>query len=293
MPSARLERRAAWTFVELALAAIALVSGAFLVLDIPIPEWLVLVGRWIPGLLAILVIKAYALPGGLRARLGVLPGSWPRLVLGSLLGAVALAATYAATAYFFARVMQIELQSWAFIGQAIALAVPLGLLFVLSTAGEEIAWRGFLQHAFRRGGFWRASAGVSAIWVLFHVPLHAAMAAQGAFPWAVAAATTAALFGLGIFLSALAVRFGSIWPAALAHAVPVGAINFLADGGALPAGQIVAATLLAGLALLLVGGLLARGIPAAIPERSAEARRRPTFGPRSSTGTAPGRLLGS
>ncbi|MCJ8324776.1 MAG: CPBP family intramembrane metalloprotease [Rhizobiales bacterium] len=51
-------------------------------------------------------------------------------------------------------------------------AVVLGATInALATFGEELGWRGYLLHSFRKLNFWRASLYIGIIWGVWHAPL--------------------------------------------------------------------------------------------------------------------------
>lgn len=220
-------------FVVLVLAAITLICGAFLALGIPVPEWFVIVGRWLPTLIVLVLVRGYRLDRGWVAWLGLRPGGWRRLLRGAVVAVAALLAAYALSAAVTVAAGLATLQPWPVLGQVALLLVPTILIFSVSTLGEEAAWRGFLQQALSGWGFWRASTTISAVWVVFHIPLHGVMALQGVIPWTAATTATVSLFPLGLLLSAAVTRFGSVWPAVFAHALPLTALNLLRNAGAL------------------------------------------------------------
>lgn len=222
-------------FVVITLAVVSLICGGFLVLGVAIPEWFVIVGRWIPAIVAIVVLRASRFEDGLVTwlALGLRRGGWRRMLGGSALTVVALLAAYALSAGIVVALGLAQLQPWSVLGQVAILAVPMILVFSLSTLGEEVAWRGFLQRAFSGWGFWRASSVIAAAWVVFHIPLHGVMAIQGTLPVTAAITSTLGLFFLGLLLSAAVVRFGSVWPAVFAHALPLSTLNLFADADAL------------------------------------------------------------
>ena len=69
--------------------------------------------------------------------------------------------------------------------------------------------------------------------------------------------STLLLFPLGLLLSALVRRFGSIWPAVLAHALPLSALNLVQDPEGLAPGSFWAFTALSAVALAGAALLLA------------------------------------
>ncbi|WP_420111365.1 CPBP family intramembrane glutamic endopeptidase [Pseudactinotalea sp.] len=262
------ERRAAVLFVGGTLGVITLVCLGFLVVDVIIPEAAVVVGRWIPALVALVVMRIVGLPGDVGRWWGLRPRGWRRTLVGCVIGMLGLAAIYLAAALLTGLTGQVQPLPAADLAAAAVWLLPYALIFSLSTIGEEAGWRGFLQRLLAAQGFWRMAAIVSGVWVAFHVPLHGVMVLQGTLPLQVALATTAGLFPLGLLLSALVARFGSVWPAVLAHAMPLSALNLVRGAGdlaALPLWLLTAVT-----ALLLAGAaaVLARG---RLPVESADA----------------------
>ena len=219
--------RVALRFTVLVLVAITAVSGFFVVADILLPEWFVIVGRWLPALISLVVIRE--LNGGVAKWWDLCPGGWRRLLAGGAVGVVVLLGVYVAAAVVVALTGIGVMQPWSTLAPVAIMVIPMVLLFSLSTLGEEAAWRGFLQQTLAGLGFWRASSVVAAVWVLFHIPLHGAMAVQGTIPVTVAVVTTLGLFPLGLYLSAVVVRFGSVWPAVFAHALPLSTLSLLVN----------------------------------------------------------------
>lgn len=242
--------RAAALFVALTIASITVICGLFLLFDAPIPSWFTVVGRWLPALITLIVLRVIPLSGGLAHWWGLRAGGWRRLFAGSLSGVLLLLAIYVVAA-----VSVSLLELGALLGPAelgsIALILPVAVVaFALSTFGEEVAWRGFLQRTLAEWGFWRAAGAVALVWVVFHIPLHGAMAVQGVLPRPAAVTSTVLLFPLGVLLSALVERWGCVWPAVFAHALPMTALNLLQDPGSLPLStQLIVTTVSGGLML--------------------------------------------
>lgn len=246
-------KRAAATFVITVLGVITLVCGGFLLSNQEIPDWFLIAGRWIPAIIAIIVILTFRLRGGIIHWTKIRPAGFWRTVLATLASMAALVATYLAIAALFSAVSPIALLPWPAISQALLLTVPMALVFVLSTIGEEAAWRGFLQTALERWGFWRMACTISGVWVLFHVPIHGTMALQGVMSPEIAISSTLGLFGFGIFLSAITYRFESVWPAAFAHAVPFSVLNLLESPDSLSPALLYGITFATAIALAAVG----------------------------------------
>ncbi len=245
--------------MSFALGAITAICAAFLAVGATIPEWFVIVGRWLPALVSLVVLRLVVLPGGLARWWDLRPGGWRRLLGGGAVAVLALIAVYALSVLPVVALGPAEPQPGSALVQVAILLIPTILAFSLSTFGEEVGWRGFLQQTLTGWGFWRASATIAGVWVAFHVPLHGAMAIQGTIDWLIAATSTVGLFPLGLFLSAVVLRFGSVWPAVFAHAVPLSALNLISNVDNLGAGThwaltaITAVLLTAGAALLVHG----------------------------------------
>lgn len=251
------ELRAALLFIVIVLAAITAICGTFLLVGAPIPDWFLIAGRWLPAIVTLVVLRIVPLPGGLAHWWGLRPGGWRRFLAGVLAGVVILLAVYAAAALIAGATGLATLLGGAEL-LSIAAALPIAVvLFTLSTFGEEVAWRAFLQRALRPWGFWRSSTTIALVWVVFHVPLHGTMALQGTLPWSAAISSTLLLLPLGILLSALVVRWGSVWPAVFAHALPLTALNLLADAGDLELGPQLAITAISGALMLGATALVA------------------------------------
>lgn len=243
------------------LALITAICGVFWVLDAQIPEWFTVVGRWLPALVSLTVLRLTALPGGLASWWALRPGGFRRLLTGAVTGITVLLAVYALGAAVLTVVTDAELQPWSVLGPVAVMLIPSILMFALSTWGEEVGWRGFLQQALP-WGFWRSATVVAAVWVAFHIPLHGVMAAQGTISWSIAVTLTLGLFPLGLLLSALVHRFASVWPAVFGHALPLSALNLVADAGEVTgAGQVLLATV-TGLLLVLAACWIVRTGPA-------------------------------
>ena len=140
-------------------------------------------------------------------------------------------------------------------------ALPLlalgALALVVSTLGEEVFWRGHLQTALAGLGLWRSSLVVGGLWAGWHLPLHGLSWVQGTLPVGVLLAGTLGLLAWAPLLAALVSRFGSVWPAAFAHAVPVSSYQLLQLGGRQDVAFAAVVTLHAA-ALLGAACLLAR-----------------------------------
>ncbi|WP_168211767.1 type II CAAX prenyl endopeptidase Rce1 family protein [Ruania zhangjianzhongii] len=254
-----MSRTAAW-FVIGTLGLITAICGIFWLLDAEIPEWFTVVGRWLPALVSLVVLRLTALPGGLLVWWRLRPGGIRRLLAGAVTGVAVLLVVYALSAAVLTALTSAEFQPWSVLGPAAVMLIPSILIFSLSTLGEEVGWRGFLQQALP-WGFWPSAVVVAAVWVAFHLPLHGVMAAQGTISPTIAVASTLGLFPLGLLLSALVHRFGSVWPAVLGHALPLSALNLVADAGDLTGADHALLATVTGLLLVLAAWWIVRTGP--------------------------------
>lgn len=245
-----------------ALLALALAYLGIVALCLPfaldgtdVPGWLLLVGRWLPALASLVALLLLGQRGALVSLWRLRPGGWRRLALSYAVAVGTMAAALAVPAV----VVSLVVDGASLAGDVWFAALPLlafgALVLVASTLGEEVFWRGHLQSALAGLGFWRSSLVVGGLWVLWHLPLHGLYWAQGTLPTGVLLASTMGLLAWAPLLAALVRRFGSVWPAAFAHAVPVSSYQLLQTGArddvALAAVAALHATALLGAAWLL------------------------------------------
>lgn len=230
---------------------VTIICGGFLLTDTHIPEWFPVVGRWLPALVSLVIIAVFGLGGRVSHWWMLRPGGARRLLTGlavGILGLVAVYAVAAAAAIVLGVAAPLAVQDYLGIA---AVIVPSALVFSLSTLGEEAAWRGFLPRLMPGMDRWTRATLISGVWVLFHVPLHGAMMLQGVLPVATGIVSTLLLLPLGIFLAMLVERFRSIWPAVIAHAVPMSVLNLVVSPSTLPLPQLWVLAGITGMALIL------------------------------------------
>ena len=225
-------RRETWTFLALLLLA----SGAFYALAFLVPDAPQQWGRyalgfmWCPGLAAL--VTTFAWNRTLRG-LGWGLGRARHLLIAY---GIALAACLIPYLVIWAWLDAFEgsqlVETVAREGAPAALRGPVGLAAVtlvalpltglISAAGEEIGWRGFLVprlHALV--GFTGTSLIVGLIWAAWHYPINAAV-----FPlhrpnvplWYANTCFTILVVGASFAHTWLRMRSGSLWPSALFHA---------------------------------------------------------------------------
>ncbi|WP_101773572.1 CPBP family intramembrane glutamic endopeptidase [Peptostreptococcus faecalis] len=103
------------------------------------------------------------------------------------------------------------------------------LINMFAALGEEIGWRGFLFPALaEKYSIKKAHVMVGIIWGIWHTPINMMGHNYGmnywGYLWLGVIAMSVATFSMGVFLSVLTEKTGSIWIAALGH----GAINAVA-----------------------------------------------------------------
>lgn len=204
-----------------ALAGMCAITVPFLLTQTEPPTALVLIGRWIPAAASLLALRLTRPEGGGLDWWQLRPGGWRKLLAG-IGSAVGISGGIAAAGYGISRLAGFTgattLPSAA---ELVMIALMTTVVASVSTLGEEVAWRAHLRKLTRPHGFWASALGVSAFWALWHLPLHASYVLAGAMPLNIAAASTVALIGVGPLWAALVERFGSVWPAVVAHAFPL------------------------------------------------------------------------
>ncbi|GAB3710427.1 lysostaphin resistance A-like protein [Mariniluteicoccus flavus] len=210
-------------FYALAYAGMLAVTLPFADSSRAYPEWLTLVGRWIPAVASLIAIALLG-PGSLRRLVhwwGLRPGGWRPLALGVVATLAALLAVAFAPVLVGQALGWVQLKPWSIVGGALALLPVYVLIGSLSTLGEEVAWRGFLPRLLGEGArFWPVALVVAALWSLWHVPQLAMFVARGDLPAHEAVAAGIGIAFWSLALSSLAFRFGSVWPAVVGHALP-------------------------------------------------------------------------
>ncbi|WP_299040311.1 type II CAAX prenyl endopeptidase Rce1 family protein [uncultured Pseudokineococcus sp.] len=259
MPGA--ESRAAVVAVVLAFVLVAGACLPFTLTGADVPGAVVLLGRWLPGLASLLAVLVVLGRGHLVRLWRVRPFS-PRELLGSWALALGVVLPAVVAPALVGLALGAELKPVGVLAAAVPVVVAGTVVFALSTLGEEVLWRGQLQHAVRRFGFWPSSVLVGVVWVLWHLPLHLTYLAQGQLSATEVTALTLGLLAWAPLLAALVEHRGTIWPAVFAHAVPLSSLQLLADGAA---GQALVfwGVTVTGWAALVVAALAVRARTAA------------------------------
>ncbi|MCC2593794.1 hypothetical protein LKO27_10295 [Tessaracoccus sp. OS52] len=238
-------------FSLIVVAALWLVVLPFILDATDPPGWLLLAGRWIPAL-ASLVVVLWLVP--LRVRIPELWGlrvrSWSRTLVWA---GFAFAAVLVAQLVQVAVGLPLGLARWAptegWLLAVVGSVIPITLVTMLSTLGEEVAWRGHLAQALAHLGFWRSTILIGLVWMVWHLPLVVAYAVADVMPLAANLAANLGIAFLAPLLAAVAIRGGSIWPAVVAHAVPPFSGVLVTDASPWFHVLFVAAMLMFGIAL--------------------------------------------
>ncbi len=253
--------RAAVLAVGGAFAAVTALCLPFLLTGTDVPTGAVVLGRWTAALASLVAVRSVLGPGHL-ARLWRLRPASPR----ELLASYGLALAVVVPAVALPAAVGVALGAGAAPASTWLAAVPvvvLGtLLLAVSTAGEEVLWRGQLQGAVARHGFWRTSSLVGGVWAAWHLPLHLTYLHQGALTAREALLTTVGLVAWAPLLAALVERRGTVWPAVFAHAVPVSSTQLLAAGSTADAATSWAVAVASWTTLLVAAALVRRRAPA-------------------------------
>jgi hypothetical protein len=263
----RTESRAAVVAVSTAFVLITAICVPFLVAGQDVPDAVVLAGRYVPALASLVAVLA-VLGRGHLARLWRLRPASARELFASYGLALAVMVPTLVVPALAGLLVGAQLKSADVLLAAVPMIVLGTVLFAFSTFGEEVLWRGQLQLVLRRLGFWRSSALIGAIWMLWHLPLHLTYLSVGALTGAEVVASTIGIAFWAPLLAALVERRGAIWPAVFAHAVPLSSLQLLTEASVQDAVPFWTVTGL-GWAALLVAALLVRGrVPSTVSQTS-------------------------
>ncbi|MDX9800792.1 MAG: type II CAAX endopeptidase family protein [Spirochaetia bacterium] len=172
---------------------------------------------WAPGLSAIAVKLIF--DKNLR-RFGWKPGKLKYLGLGYILPLFGGILVYGIVWTTGAGELNIEKISENFMPR-ILMAATLGVFVsILTAAGEEIGWRGFLlPEILKRYSPLKTSLIVSVIWALYHYPgIFFSSYTSGTGSWYAVLFFTLQIIGLTFIMTWLWIKSGSLWPAVILHA---------------------------------------------------------------------------
>lgn len=219
----------------LALAGMVALCVGFAAGGRDIPPWAIAVGRWIPAvasLAALLVLPPVGRRGA--ASIGTTwrlrPGGWRGLLRAWLAAMAVMALATIVPALVTGVVTGTAPKGPLALASVVPLLVIGSSVLVISTIGEEVFWRGHAQSVLRPLGFWPMASIVAIAWATWHVPMQWLYWRQGTFTATESIALTVGIAAWAPLLAALVERFGSVWPAAAAHAVPFSAGNLLREG---------------------------------------------------------------
>ena len=158
-------------------------------------------------------------------------------------------------------------------------ALTIGVITALVTAlGEEIGWRGLLvPQLARMNTFARTALITGVIWGLWHVPLIiSGDYSSGAPAWFALIGFMILVIGMSFAFAWVRLASGSIWPAALMHAVHNSFIQSFLDKVTVNTGSTEYFTTEFGAALAIMGILIAVFFwRIGVPEEAAQATAQP------------------
>ncbi|MBM2618415.1 CPBP family intramembrane metalloprotease [Actinoplanes sp. LDG1-06] len=228
MIDSRQFRAGAW-FVAVTFAVVTLVNAVFLFAREPAGAWFPFVAPLVPATVSLLIVRGMGLAGGVEFWWALRPPNRRALADGAI-GGLLIAFVVSVAAAVLAHLAGLATLWPADVMLSIATTLPIALvLSTVSTFVEEVGWRGFLQRALAPWAFWRSSLTVAAGWAVVQAPVYAVSAMLGDMSWQRAVIWSASLVPNSILLSAFVVRWGSIWPAVLAGAMPTATLGLLRD----------------------------------------------------------------
>ena len=261
------QTRAAVVAVGTAFVLMVALCVPFLIADRDVPDAVVLVGRYIPALASLIAVLV-VLGRGHLVRLWRLRPTSARELFASYGLALAVMVPALVAPALAGLLVGAQLKSADVLLAALPVIVLGPVLFALSTFGEEVLWRGQLQTALHRLGFWRSSLLIGVLWMLWHLPLHLTYLSVGALTGAQVVAATVGVAAWAPLLAALVERRGTIWPAVFAHAVPLSSLQLLTEASVQEALPFWTVTVL-GWTTLLGAAVLVRGrVPSTVSQTS-------------------------
>ncbi len=124
-----------------------------------------------------------------------------------------------------------------YLGRSLIVGATLG---VLSGAGEEIGWRGYMLTRLIDAKVPRPLLASGLIWAAWHLPLIlSGLYAAGPHPAVSAALFIVDVIGIAYVIGVLRLRSGSVWPAALLHGEWNAIIQLSFDGSSTGPGATV------------------------------------------------------
>jgi membrane protease YdiL (CAAX protease family) len=172
---------------------------------------------WTPGVTAIIVKLIFEknLHG-----FGWKPGKLKYLGLGYFLPLIGGLLVYGLVWYTGAGELNTERLSENFVVRILVSGTLGVLVSILTSAGEEIGWRGFLvPQILKRYSPFKTSLIVSVIWALYHYPgIVFSSYTSGTESWYAVLFFTLQIVGLTFIMTWLRLKSNSLWPAIILHA---------------------------------------------------------------------------
>ncbi|WP_158309750.1 CPBP family intramembrane glutamic endopeptidase [Microbacterium testaceum] len=161
---------------------------------------------------------------------------------------------------------------------AVALTLPVAVLFMIPVAGEELAWRGYLTTLLSPRGFATTTAVIAVLWAVWHLPLTLAYAVAGDLAPRDVVSKTVDLLLAAVLVSALRYLSSSVWPAVFAHALfnnlfQMAQYNFMTPLSELPEGSYWGYMAVSWATWIVIDAILVLAV-----FRSTRGRLRPAFG---------------
>ncbi|MBB4931297.1 membrane protease YdiL (CAAX protease family) [Lipingzhangella halophila] len=174
---------------------------------------------WLPTLVVVAVHLGFRRPVPVMrwAALGIRPAGRTFAVIGLLLAVMVLVPALTIAAAVSLGLVDFAPSEGA--ATTALMVVPMIVVMMVTTLGEEAAWRGYLQSTLAPLGFWRSTLAIAAYWSLWHLPVAAAYWTDGQMDGREVLVTSVNLLLSAVVLSAVRYLSGSVWPAVAGHAM--------------------------------------------------------------------------
>ncbi|WP_264556686.1 CPBP family intramembrane glutamic endopeptidase [Halocatena marina] len=215
------KRHLGWfAVVVVALPTLVAVPALLGVLDSAVLGMLTPVMAWIPTFILFGLHRLYRRDESFLTLAAIKPIRPVRpIIVTSLFVMVALCVlpvlTEALAILFGLKSVAVSSDAWALLP-----TVPLFVLaYVVLAAGEEFAWRGYIQTLLAPWGYWSSSAAIGAFWSLWHIPFSIVYVTSGDMLVRDLVSTSVNLFLAAFVLSGVRYLSASVWPAVVGHSL--------------------------------------------------------------------------